>query len=343
VTVTSEGRVVDAEQSGTATEPGRPGAGGPPSEIMVKAKIFAVGLLDMAIDLVVPTLVYLALAPTGRSAAVRLTAGGFVMAAKSVGGQVHGTADPDAAQAARAARPWRRGLLALVIAVVASAVTLGCSWGGLSDTWSIVVGTVVLAVAVLPMLLTSRRIDGFALLVLFEVAVSVVLVLVSDDPRFILVRPAFYTAIAGAYAIVTCFAGTPFMMEISRPMAAGGDPVRAAAFDRAWTTSAVFRRAERNMTLLLGVVLFAEAGLRVFAVYSQPETAVFHASVVSQIPAIVLLVGYVAAIRVLFVPAASREVDREVAAGSGEPAESTPNAVDAGHVDDITTVEGEHS
>ncbi len=308
-----------AEQAGR-TEGSEPGPR--QSEIVVKAKIFAVGLLDMLIDLLVPTLVYLALAPTGRSAAVRLSVGGFVMAAKSVGGEVHGPADQGGSEPARASRLSRRqrGLLAVSLAVLASALTLGTSYGGLGDTAAIVVGTVVLALGVLPLLLFSSRIDGFALLVLAEVAVSVVLVLVSDDPRFILVRPAFYTAIAGGYAIVTCFTGRPFMMEVSRPMAAGGDPVRAAAFDRAWVTSPVFRRAEVRMTLLLGVVLFAEAVLRVVAVYSQPPSAVFHASVVSQVPAVVLLVGYVVLIRVLFVPAASREVDREVAALSPSPA-----------------------
>jgi hypothetical protein len=298
-------------------------------QFSVKAKIFAVGLIDILIDLLLPTLVYVALAPTGQSQAVRLSIGGFCVAAKSVTGRVRDTSDdgghPDGAPKGRTAA--RRFLRAFVVAVAAAAVTLIVSAMGATDTWAIIAGTLVLGAAVIPLLIGQPRIDGFALLVLGEVAISVVLVTISTDARFILVRPAFYTAIAGCYAIATCWTAQPFMMEVSRPIAAGGDPLRAAAFDRAWTTSPVFRRTELAMTFGLGLVLLAEAVLRVVAVYTQPADAVVHASLVSQLPATVLFVGYLIAIRVFAVPVASREVDQEMlrpAPGNLVPSQPTP-------------------
>jgi hypothetical protein len=273
----------------------------------VKAKIFAIGLVDILIDLLLPTLVYVALAPIGRSEAVRLTIGGFSVAAKSVTGRVH-----SGAEEAEGASYGRKALQGLAIAVAAAAVTLIVSYAGAGNTWSIGAGTLVLGAGIIPMLLRRRRIDGFALLVLAEVALSVLLVTISSDARFILVRPSFYTAIAGIYAIVTCWTDRPFMMEVSRPMAAGGDARRAAAFDRAWFTSPTFRRTEQIMTFALGIVLIAEAILRVVTVYTQPRDAVVHASLISQLPATILFVGYLAAIRIFAVPIASREVDREL-------------------------------
>jgi hypothetical protein len=71
------------------------------------------------------------------------------------------------------------------------------------------------------------------------------------------------------------------------------------------------------MTLGLGVILLAEAGLRVLAVYTQPADAVVHASLISQLPAVVLFVGYLVAIRAFAVPVASREVDLEMLAVPG--------------------------
>jgi hypothetical protein len=282
----------------------------PQERIAVKAKIFAVGLIDILIDLLLPTLVYLALAPTGRSIAVRLTVGGFAVAAKSLTGRVRESDGQDAA----AQTIGRRVLRALTVALAAAATTLILAFAGAGDTWSIVAGTVVLGVTAIPLLIGRARVDGFALLVLGEVAISVLLVTISTDARFILVRPAFYTAIAGVYAIVTCWTSQPFMMEVTRPIAAGGNPLRAEAFDRAWHTSATFRRAELAMTLGLGVVLLAEAGLRVVAVYTQPADAVVHASLISQLPAVVLFVGYLVLIRIFAVPIASREVDHEMLA-----------------------------
>ena len=201
-------------------------SGSTPGSATVKARILTVSLLDIVIDLVLPTLIYLALAPTGRSAAVRLTVGGFAVAAKSVTGEVR---DAPAGH--------RKFLTGVVLAAVAAAVTLATSAAGATDAWAIIAGTVTLGLGAAPRLLGGEAIDGFAVLVLIEVAMSVVLVTVSTDPRFILVRPAFYTAVAGGYAIVTCWTQRPFMMTVSRPMAAGGDPLRGAAFDRAWATS----------------------------------------------------------------------------------------------------------
>lgn len=274
--------------------------------LAVKTRILAFSLADIVVDLLLPTVVYAALAPTGRSAAVRLTVGGFAVAAKSVTGEVRDT---------EGARRRGRLLQGVAVAVLAGAVTLIAAYAGASDTWAIVAGTLVLGLGAIPLLLRQRRIDGFALLVLVEVAMSIALVTISDDPRFVLVRPAFYTAVAGGYAIITCWTDRPLMMEVSRPMAAGGDPVRAAAFDRAWTTSATFRRMERLMTFGLGIVLLLEALLRVVLVYSHSRTDLFHASVASQLPGLALFVGYLVAARVLIVPVASREVDAEVARG----------------------------
>lgn len=363
----------------TVVEPSsRPPAG---ESLSVKARVLAVGLLDIAIDLLLPTLVYLVLAPTGRSAAVRLTVGGFAIAAKSVTGSVgHGATEapertPDASgvrergdavagsteaplgrdtagvggtyaptgrdgagaggtdaptgrDGATTAPVGRAGegagggrrltssrvLVGVGLALAAGLVTLVASYAGADDTVAIISGTVVLGAGAVPVLLRNRRIDGFALLVLAEVALSVVLVLISTDPRFILVRPAFYTAVAGLYALATCWTGKPFMMQVTRPVAAGGDPLRAAAFDRAWFTSRSFRRAEIGMTAGLGAVLLGEAVLRVIAVYSRPEGAVLDASLLSQLPGVVLFVGYLVVVRVFVVPIASREVDAEMEA-----------------------------
>jgi hypothetical protein len=306
------------------------GGGAVPEGIAVKAKIFAVGLIDILIDLLLPTLVYLALTPTGRSIAVRLSVGGFCVAAKSVTGRVRAGGTDEATTGF-----GRRVVRALVVAVAASAVTLGLAFTDVGDTWAIVAGTLILGLAVVPILLQNSAIDGFALLVLGEVAISVVLVTISTDARFILVRPAFYTAIAGLYAIATCRTSQPFMMEVTRPIAAGGDPLRAEAFDRAWTNRPAFRRVELAMTLGLGVVLLGEAGLRVVAVYTQPADAVVHASLLSQLPAIVLFVGYLVLIRVFAVPIASREVDLEMLAAVPTPSPD-PSTVDPSTVDPST-------
>ncbi|HEY1671610.1 MAG TPA: VC0807 family protein [Streptosporangiaceae bacterium] len=280
----------------TVTAPSRPAVS--------KLRVVAASLADLVIDLLLPTLVYVLLAPTHLDVAIRLTLGGFVMAAKATTGQSISDTDQS-----RPANRKTRIALAAGGAAAACAVTVTMSAAGAGTTASIVAGTVVIAISSALLLRADHsHLDGFAILVLAELVISVVITLVSSDPRFVLARPAIYTAIAGVYMFTTV-RRKPFMMQITRPIASGGDPVRAEAFDRAWSESARFRMAERAMTITLGIVLLAEAVLRVATVYSQPEHAVLKASLLSQAPAIGLLVLWFIIARLAFVPLASKEVD----------------------------------
>lgn len=284
----------------------------PTSRKLIKARVAATSVADLVVDLLLPTLVYLALAPAGLSTSVRLTVGGFFVAAKATAGHIGEPAEGQSAPAAASA--CRRAVagfaLAAAAALVCTVTTIAVAKSGAGNGWSIGAGTAVLSVVTaVTTLRAQRRVDGFALLVLVEVAATIILTSISSDPRFVLARPSFYTAIAGIWALTTVRARRPFMMQVSKPMAVAGDPVRAAAFERAGMQSPRFRRAEQAMTAGLGVVLIAEAVLRVVTVYSRPAADVVSSSLLSQLPAIALIVVYFAAIRIFAIPVARREVD----------------------------------
>ena len=277
----------------------------PAQPLPSKARILTTALVDFAIDLVLPTVVYALLAPTRLSAVVRLTIGGFFVAAKACAGRVSAPGEPESQ------RNFRRAFtIGAFVAALCTTVTIATRLAGGSDSLAIVSGTVVLvAIQGINLLRGRRRLDGFALLVLVELAATIVLTSISNDPRFVLMRPSFYTAIAGVYVLTTAWTARPLMMQVSKPMAAGGDPVRAEAFERAGRESRRFRRAEQAMTIGLGIVLLGEAVLRVVTVLSHPTRDVLASSFWSQVPGIGLFVVYFAIVRLVFVPRVSREVD----------------------------------
>jgi hypothetical protein len=193
---------------------------------------------------------------------------------------------------------------------VATAVTLGVRAAGYSEVTAIAAGTVLLALVQGTRLMRShRKLDGFALLVLLELAATIILTSISNTPRLLLIRPSFYTAIAGFYVLSTLWAERPFMMQVTKPIATEGDPVRAEAFERAGRESVRFRRAEQGMTAGLGIVLLAEALLRVWTVWSHPLSNLIVSSLQSQALGIGLFVVWFLFIKLVFVPIASREVD----------------------------------
>jgi hypothetical protein len=267
----------------------------------IKARILVLSFADLAIDLLLPTIVYVLLAPLSLPTTVRLSAGGCLLAAKATSGRIH----PGVSEH----RPSRgRELTAALAGIFSFGVMIGLSQLGMSAGVAIGAGTAITLTAASVLTVRDHRsFDSFAGLVLCEIGLSVVLTAVSHDARFILARPAFYTAAAGIYVLATIRAARPFMSEVSKPMAVAGDPRRAIAFERAMSESRPFRRAGQAMTLGLGAVLITEAVLRVLVVYSSHN--VTTGALVSQVPGIALLIIYFAAIRAFAVPVASREVD----------------------------------
>jgi hypothetical protein len=277
-------------------------------EISTRQKALYAGLMiaNLAVDLLLPTLVLIALVPTGMSSAVRLAIGGALLTGKAVGGRV-GSGE------------FRWGL-ALVTALVPTATIVGCHFAGLGDVASMVAGSVAAGVIVIGDLLRIRMrgdaahpIDGFAALVLVEVAASVVLTSISGDARFVLARASIYIAIAGAVILWTTWSDRPMMRVALKPVASKGDPVRAEAFERAWRNSRRFRMLYRAMTAGLGAVLLVDAVVRIVIIYAYPAGAVVKSSLTSQLPLVALIVLWFAAGRGLAVPRAERLLDAEVA------------------------------
>jgi hypothetical protein len=271
-----------------------------------KVRVLAGAVTDGAIDLLLPTAIYFLLTPTHLSALVRLTIGGYFVAAKASAGHLSSNDDATVQHAGF----FRALAFGAVVAAVATAVTLGVRAAGSSDGTAIAAGTVLLAVIQgAHMVRSHRKFDGLALLVLLELATTIVLTAISNSPRFILIRPSFYTAIAGFYVLSTVWAERPLMMQVTKPMATEGNPVRAEAFERAGRESVRFRRAEQGMTACLGIVLLGEAALRVWTVWSHPESDALVSSLHSQVWGIGLFVVWFIIARLVFVPIASHEVD----------------------------------
>lgn len=187
-------------------------------------------------------------------------------------------------------------LLDLVLPIAAYALLHGVA--GLSAFWALAVGGLGTTVNAAITTVRRGRLDGFGILVAIEVALSVALLFVTGDPRVLLVKPAFYLAVGGAYALATLVAGTPLAYETGRPFATRGDPALLAAYTRAYANSADFRRAIRAVTAAWGAAFLADAALRVLIVYSLPPAQVTGSLLLSQAPLVVLMIAAIAYTRI---------------------------------------------
>jgi len=265
-----------------------------------KARVLLISLLDAALDIVVPIAVYLALQPLGVPPVLSLAAGGILIGGKAAFGKLTDTGERDTA-------------LLLTSTIIALAVLFGLYAAGVNPAIAMAAGLVAQGVGVTISIVRRRKLDGFALLVLTELALGIALSFVtSGDPRFLVARPAFYTFVAALYVFVTVFRGKAFMFIASRPMAVAGDPKRDIAYDRAWQNSAEFRRLERIGTAAFGVVLLAESVLRVVLAFQFNADEVMASSLVSQLPVIGLFVLFILGFKVILVPRLSKLVEAEM-------------------------------
>ncbi len=120
----------------------------------------------------------------------------------------------------------------------------------------------------------SRRIDLVAVFTLSVLALSVVLGLLSDDPRTLAIREGWTAALGGLFGLwmlITIVAGKPAQLALGRAIAEVKRGVEgAAAWAARWDTDARFRRGLRIDTAVWGAVLLANAVLHVVLLYALP-------------------------------------------------------------------------
>ncbi|MFF2811348.1 VC0807 family protein [Streptomyces sp. NPDC058000] len=161
---------------------------------------------------------------------------------------------------------------------------------GLSQVWALTLAGAAGGAWTLIHTIQRRKLDVIGLLVVLEMALTVGLLFISDDPRLVAAKPSFYTLLAAVYLLFTCVAGRPLVYVAATPMATDGDPGRTVAYEQAWERSKPFRARERAVTAAFGLAALIDAVLRVVVVYSYDVDKFNESFLLSQLPGIALIV-----------------------------------------------------
>jgi hypothetical protein len=109
-------------------------------------------------------------------------------------------------------------------------------------------------------LVKHRKLDAFGSLMLFTFLLTIVLVLLGGSEKILLVRESLITASVGVVFIGSLFFSRPLMYHLAQRFIGNSE------FPRNWSY-AYFRFVMRLMTLVWGIMLTAEAAVRVYMVY----------------------------------------------------------------------------
>ncbi|MEU8634259.1 VC0807 family protein [Amycolatopsis sp. NPDC048633] len=158
--------------------------------------------------------------------------------------------------------------------IVPMALFYGLRIAGVSQWWALMAGVLVAAPYVLWTIARNRKIDLIALVTLSVLVLSVVLGLLSDDPRTLAIREGWTAALGGlfgAWMLITVFVGRPAQLTLGRTIAEVKRGAEGAdAWAARWDTDARFRRALRINTAAWGGVLVVSAVAHIVLVYTLP-------------------------------------------------------------------------
>ncbi|MEJ3652989.1 VC0807 family protein [Actinomycetes bacterium KLBMP 9759] len=190
------------------------------------------------------------------------------------------SAPPDAG-----ASPRRAIVVSLLVnAVAPMAIFYGLRAAGVDQWPALMLGLVAPAATTVHSVVTKRRIDMIAGLVITVLLVSVGLSFLTGSPRTLLARDGLVTAVAGAWILLT-LRRTPYYLYALRLFTGGTVRDR---IDVAWRDEPTFRRVVRGGTMIWGSALLLDAASTVVLAYTMPIDGIPLISALKLIALIVL-------------------------------------------------------
>ena len=169
---------------------------------------------------------------------------------------------------------------------------LGLRAAGVSNLRALVGGAVVALLLVVVDAIRRRRLNALSLVVMLTLVLSVVVALISGNARVTLARDCVITGGLGLLFLASLLRHHPVLYHLLAPLAAARSSEGEAGFAARYEHSPDLRAALRVTTAVWGVVLLADAALRLAAVALLPVPDAATAATALTIATVVVLVGW---------------------------------------------------
>ncbi|QVQ53776.1 hypothetical protein J4H86_08710 [Spiractinospora alimapuensis] len=168
----------------------------------------------------------------------------------------------------REGSPQREIVMSLVVnAVIPIVVFYGLRVAGVDQWLALLLGLIPPAANTAYSVVTKRRIDMLAGLVMTALLLSVALSFLTGSPRTLLARDGWVTAVVGIAILLTLARTTPYYLFALRTFTGGTVRER---IDVAWRDTPAFRRVVYVGTAIWGSALLIDAVSTVVLAYTMP-------------------------------------------------------------------------
>lgn len=130
------------------------------------------------------------------------------------------------------------------------------------------IGGVVPAARVVAVAIRRGRLETLAVLVVIMFAAGIVVARQTGSARFLLAKEALFTIPMGIFALLTLRGDRPLAFYTNQVFATRGEGRLDDEWERLWNDSPTFRRVQRSITILWGLMFVCEGLARLLVVYS---------------------------------------------------------------------------
>lgn len=150
------------------------------------------------------------------------------------------------------------------------ALYYGLRAAGASNVVALTVGTVPPLLSAVVKFIKQRKVDTLGVFVAAIFVLSIVASLVTDSPRFLLLKDGWLTGAAGGAFLASLWGRRPLAFGFSRPLLERRFSSGKETWDDLWDRVPRFRRIWQVSTVFWGVGLILDAVLRVVIAYALP-------------------------------------------------------------------------
>lgn len=163
---------------------------------------------------------------------------------------------------------------------------------GVANVWALAGGAAVSLAMVVLDAARSRHVNALGLIVLVTLVLAVVVSLISGNARVTLARDCVITGGLGLIFLGSLVRGRPLVYHVLARFDAARGPSGQGRLAERWQNDPQVRSSLRITTLVWGLVLLADATLRLIAVLVLPVPEAAAMATVLTILTVVVLVGF---------------------------------------------------
>ena len=180
----------------------------------------------------------------------------------------------DTKTAAAAVRTGGRLTTVLIDVAAPIALYYGLRAAGVGIYLALVAGAIAPGVSTAARLIRVRTVDGLAVFVMTTMLLGIAVSLIAGSPRFLLAKEGWIIAVGGAWFLISARGRRPLAFLFARPLLEGRRAFTSESWDSLWERFPQFRRVWRCSSVIWGIGLVVDAGLRVLMAYSLPMDVV---------------------------------------------------------------------